>query len=208
MESPLEPAGDGVDWDARYRAGDTPWDKGVAHPALAGWLSKQPLHGRILVPGCGLGHDVRAISSSENTVTGLDIAPLAIEQAQKYPKTGNESYILGDLFEPPSGWSGAFAWVFEHTCFCAILPGQRQAYIRQIHRLLKDGGCLLAIFYVDPGTDAGPPFGCSVKELNRLFSPGFEMVETQAGFPTYAGREDREILQVWRKKEGSFPDQL
>lgn len=208
MELPLAPAGDGVDWDARYRAGDKPWDKGAPHPALLDWLTNHSLPGRILVPGCGLGHDVRALASSGSAVVGLDIAPKAIQEAEQAPKAESETYVIGDLFDPPSSWVGSFDWVFEHTCFCAIQPEQREAYALQIHRLLKNRGCLLAIFYVDPGVEEGPPFGCSVKELDRLFSSSFEMVETRAGFATYAGREGAEILQVWRKKEGTSPAQL
>ncbi|MFM8766042.1 MAG: thiopurine S-methyltransferase, partial [Spartobacteria bacterium] len=60
MASHSAHAGGGVDWNTRYVAGDTPWDKGTAHPALVARLQNQPLKGSVLVPGCGAGHDVRA----------------------------------------------------------------------------------------------------------------------------------------------------
>jgi len=41
---PSDPGGSaGRDWEARYQAGDTPWDKGRAHPALVQWLSENRL---------------------------------------------------------------------------------------------------------------------------------------------------------------------
>ena len=46
-----------MDWNLRYEEGDTPWDKGGAHPVLADMLSRRPFSGRVLVPGCGRGHE-------------------------------------------------------------------------------------------------------------------------------------------------------
>ena len=64
-----------TDWEQRYQTGDTPWDKGAPHPALVDFLKTEPLHGKILVPGCGLGYDVRAIATKDNEVVGVDVAP-------------------------------------------------------------------------------------------------------------------------------------
>ena len=56
-----------TDWNERYRQGDTPWDKGRASPALLAWLNQNPgiMTGTVLIPGCGTGHDVRAIANTE-----------------------------------------------------------------------------------------------------------------------------------------------
>src|SRR4051812_24184265 len=94
-----------TDWETRYEMGDTPWDKGAAHPGLLAFLKAgvpdggsisqeaqealKALGGNVLVPGCGLGADVRAIASapglaarSETTeVLGADIAPSALRRA-------------------------------------------------------------------------------------------------------------------------------
>lgn len=185
-----------TDWEHRYLSGDTPWEKGEGHPALAAWLERNTFRGRVLVPGCGLGHDVRLLASQGAEVVGLDIAPSAIAAADKYPRAGNETYEAGDFFEPPAGWIGAFDGIFEHTCFCAIDPSQRAAYARSAARLLRPGGRLLAIFYLDPGTDEGPPFGCTTTELDALFSPGFRLIEERISLPTHPGREGGEILRM------------
>src|SRR5512134_995590 len=70
-----------TNWDARYAHRDTPWDKGMAHPALVRFVTAHPLEGRILVPGCGTGHDVRAIATPSNYPVGLDISERAIRTA-------------------------------------------------------------------------------------------------------------------------------
>ena len=51
-----------TDWEAHYQANDTPWDKGEPSPGLVDWLAAHPAvpRGTVLVPGCGMGHDVRA----------------------------------------------------------------------------------------------------------------------------------------------------
>jgi hypothetical protein len=51
------------DWNAAYEGGETPWDKGYASPPLIEFLNFQPISGRVLVPGCGAGHDVRALAA-------------------------------------------------------------------------------------------------------------------------------------------------
>ena len=51
------------DWEACYRNNETPWDKGTAAPPLEELVDEYGsvvfLGGQVLVPGCGLGHDVR-----------------------------------------------------------------------------------------------------------------------------------------------------
>ena len=133
MESRSVAAGSDVDWDQFYRQGETPWEKGAPHPALIEWINENPLRGRVLVPGCGFGHDVRALAAAGAEVLGLDIAPFAIAAARAFPRCGHESYILADLFDP-GAVRGKFDWVFEHTCFCAIQLDRRGEYARASRR--------------------------------------------------------------------------
>lgn len=199
MAFPSDPAGAGVDWEARYVAGDTPWDKGRPHPGLVTWLRSHPLEGRILVPGCGAGHDVRALSlNPQASVIGFDLAPSAIRVAEAFPSVGSEAYRLGDFLQGEAG--GGFDGLFEHTCFCAIDPSRRADYARVAAAAVVSGGWFLAIFYQDPGHESGPPFGCTVEELDALFGKAFELVESAGGFETFDGREGRELLRLFLRK--------
>jgi SAM-dependent methyltransferase len=95
-----------TNWDARYAHRDTPWDKGMAHPAIVKYVASHPLEGRILVPGCGTGHDVRAIATPSNFPVGLDISERAIRTARSFAKVGNETFVCGDLFSMPAAQYG------------------------------------------------------------------------------------------------------
>ncbi len=193
--------GSAMDWEERYLAGDTPWEKGQAHPALVAWLERNTLPGRILVPGCGSGHDVRALAAHLAEVTGLDVAPSAVAAAQQVPCVARETYLVGDFFHLPASWSGAFDGLFEHTCFCAINPADRSAYVESAAAVLRPGGLFLGIFYLDPGHDEdGPPHGCTKAELDALFSPDFALVSEETASPTHPGREGRELLRVLRRR--------
>ena len=196
MESRSVAVGSDVDWEQLYREGETPWEKGAPHPALIRWLNENPLSGRVLVPGCGFGYDVRALAATGAEVVGLDMAPFAIAAAGKFPRCGRESYVVGDLFDP-GVMRGTFDWIFEHTCFCAIRPDRREEYASRVAALIEPGGCFLAIFFLNPDHDEeGPPYGCHVDELDALFSPRFELISEQGNLPTYPGREGRELLRL------------
>jgi methyl halide transferase len=198
-----------MDWEQRYRLGETPWDKGAPAPPLMEWiLTRGAMRGNILVPGCGLGHDARAIVKAcpEARIVGLDVAASAIHQARQFALSGRESYQVANLFDLPAALTNHFEWVFEHTCFCAIQPQQRPDYVRGVVRALRPEGALLAIFFLnpwDPGEapeEGGPPFPVTRRELDNLFSKHFDLVEEFRPQTAYPGREGREIIRLLRKR--------
>jgi SAM-dependent methyltransferase len=189
----------GMDWNRRYEENDTPWDKGSAHPVLRDLLTHGALAGRVLVPGCGSGHDVRELAQRGLEVVGLDVAPLAIERAEAHPPAGGENYRLADFFDLPADLRGSFDGVFEHTCFCAIDPARRPDYVAAAAQALRPGGRLLAVFYAEPDHDEGPPFGCTKAELDGLFGGRFRLLSEQREIPTYPEREGRELLRLYER---------
>jgi SAM-dependent methyltransferase len=178
----------------------------VAAPPLIDFLARHPIKGEILVPGCGTGHEVRALASQDfhqTTVIGLDLAETAITLAQGIPLVGQEMYVQGDLFALPSSWNGRFDWVVEHTCFCAIDPTLRADYMRAIAQVLKPGGQYFAIFFMTPDAEQGPPFGTTMEEISQHFDPSFELLEEWVPPRTFEGREGRELCQLRRlRKDG------
>ncbi len=189
-----------TDWEEAYQRRETPWEKGKPHPGLEDFLAENgPLAGEIFVPGCGSGHDVRALVTPDNHVVGVDLAPFAIKKARARPSIAGEEYLLADLFALPAEMDGRFDWVFEHTCFCAIAPALRKDYVTTIVRLLKPQGRLLAIFFLNPDHDEdGPPYRVSTAELKDFFGADFNLEREWVPARTHPGREQRELMRVLR----------
>jgi phosphoglycolate phosphatase-like HAD superfamily hydrolase len=191
-----------TDWEALYQARDTRWDKGEPTPALVDFLREHPEFvaqgGTVAVPGCGRGHDARAWAKAGFHAQGFDFAPTAIAEANAADNTGLEaSFYQADFLagKPPR----PFDWLFEHTLFCAIPPARRDDYVRSVARWVSPGGHYLAVNYLQPQDEFGPPFGATVSELLARFSPQFELVKhwVPRSFP---GRTGRERCFLWRRR--------
>jgi SAM-dependent methyltransferase len=163
------------------------------------YLGRHPVKGRILVPGCGRGHDVRMLAGQGAEVVGLDISSKALEMAWAIESVGRETYLAGDLLDPNADF-GRFDLIFEHTCFCAIDPSDRKEYVRVVHRALEPGGHLLAIFFMFIEDPEGPPFPVDTDEIDNLFGDAFETLETWVPSEAYPERENREQMRLMRRK--------
>jgi SAM-dependent methyltransferase len=195
------------DWESCYKAGDTPWEKGEAAPPLREVMERHGTSlwgaGAVLVPGCGFGHDVRAIAAAGVPVLGLDIAETAVLKARETPCSGPASFEAGDFLDPAWQESRGFSAIWEHTCFCALPPVLRESYAAAAANLLPPGGIFAGVFYLtpnDPGEEGdGPPFNVSIAELDALFGPCFERIDGWVPQRTYPGREGREWVGIFRK---------
>lgn len=198
-----------VDWEQRYRRGETRWEKGSPAPPLTEFLARRPMMGDVLVPGCGTGHDVRAIAACGASVLGIDIAPSAIRIAREHPRVRDERYEIGDFLQPGAPF-GHFDWLFEHTLFCAIDVDRRQDYASAVVGSLRPGGFFLAIFYLDPAhTEPGePPYPVSTEEIDDLFGADFSLIEEWTPHLSHPGREERERVRLMRLKTKESPPRL
>jgi SAM-dependent methyltransferase len=188
-----------TDWEARYQSGDMPWEKGAPSPGLVDFLAmNRNLTGEaVCVPGCGTGHDVREWAKAGFRVYGYDLAPSAIRLSQVQTQAAGlqAEFRLADFLrdEPPF----QFDWIFEHTLFCAIDPGERELYVQAVLRWLRPGGQYLAVNYLIPDT-AGPPFGTTREELIERFSPHFGLLSEWVP-RSYPNRTGLERMLWWRK---------
>ncbi len=190
-----------TDWEQLYQTGDTHWDKGEPSPGLVDFLatSAHRPRARVLVPGCGTGHDVRAWAAAGWTATGLDLAPSAIQLARERTQAAglNAEFQLTNFLE--SAPATPFDWIFEHTLFCAIQPARRDDYVRAILRWLKPGGQFLAVHYMLRDQPDGPPHGCTQQELMERFLPHFTL--QQGWVPrSYSNRTGLELMLWWQRR--------
>jgi len=203
-----------VDWDRRYREGSDGWELGRPAPPVAAFLQGDPLAprppGLVLVPGCGRGHEARLLACLGFETVGLDISGEALRQARHLH--GDDPprllWLQANLLDAEALAAaglgpGSLAGVVEHTCFCAIDPALRPAYLETVTRLLAPGGWLLGLFWCH-GRAGGPPYGADPGELARqLGQAGLvrELWTPACGSAT--GRDgtvrDNEWLGFWRR---------
>lgn len=167
-------------WEERFKAQQTPWDRGSVHPRLTHWradgsLDPRTLDGAIGVPGCGSGHEVAALAEAGFDVVAIDYAAAAIELTrQRLAAAGSTAKLaLADVL----AWQPAapLAAVYEQTCLCALHPDHWVAYAAQLHRWLRPGGRLFALFLqirrdgAAQGLIEGPPYHCDIHAMRALF---------------------------------------
>ena len=164
-------------WQSRFESGQTPWDRGQAHPQLKAWLEEGLLQGvlGVAVPGCGSGHEVLLLAQAGIAVLGLDYTPAAVALLrQRLDKAGLRAEVeLADVLE----WQPRqpLDLVYEQTCLCALHPDQWRRYADQLHAWLRPGGRLLALFMQaqrDSGAQGrieGPPYHCDIHAMRALF---------------------------------------
>jgi methyl halide transferase len=156
--------------------------------------------GKTLVPGCGFGHDCVELARRGFAVTGLDISSRAVVEAAKLARAEGirVTYRRGDFLKLDARYRSRFDWLFEHTCFCAIDPAQRDRYVHAAATALRPGGLFLGIFYnIQP--KSGPPFGTTREELLDRFRPHFRFILSTIP-RSYPNRIGKELLMLWRKK--------
>ena len=149
-----------TDWEKRYADEDTPWDKGEPAPGLIDWLKNQTLDpdARVLVPGCGRGHDANAWAQAGFETTGLDLSNLAVTEARElYQSQPSLAFFSGDFLDDSP--EQPFDLVFEHTLFCAIDPARRDEYAKALDRWLKPGGLSLPFISLFPRSRTVPLSG-------------------------------------------------
>ncbi len=163
-------------WNGRFQSGDTPWDRGDVNPQLEPWLLDGTLRPcRILVPGCGSGHEVVALALAGFAVTALDFAPEALARTSARLQAANASAALVEA--DALAWRPAqpFDAVYEQTCLCALYPDRWRGYADQLHHWIVPGGRLYALFAQMPrpgaaeGSIEGPPYHCDINAMRALF---------------------------------------
>lgn len=185
-------------WDERYRQRDTPWDLDGASPIIQRLASRLLSPGaRVLVPGCGLGHDAAALAKAGMVVVGLDLSPTAVERAsERHAGVPRLEFHRGDFFEVGTAL-GRFDAVIEHTCYCAVGPELNPLYVDAAAQLLTDQGLVFGAFLNFEG--GGPPYGTDPDTLQRLFSRQFETVELTLVDETFSPRSFPQMEAVFRR---------
>jgi len=177
--------------------------------------------GRALVPGCGRGYDVTALSHEKRYVLGLDISTTAIEAARRRLETLSTSDCANRenaIFSTESFFDldttleeNKFDFIYDYTFLCALDPSIREDWANKMAALLRPGtGELLTLIYPIMELEGGPPFKVSMQLFEELLLPrNFECLELQM-LPSelcHPGRDGTDPSRLaftavgrWRKK--------
>src|SRR3989338_3109073 len=189
-------------WVDVYAKEGTPgWDLAAPSPVLVDMLPRLKLpKSRILVLGCGEGHDAAFFAQAGHLVTAVDFSKEAIFRGkQKYENLTNLNFYESDIFHLPQEWNNSFDLIFEHTCFCAIPPDQRSEMVRLWRRMLHEQGQLMAVFYVMEKR-AGPQFGATEWEIRKHLEKFFHFLFWSRWRQSIATRLGRELFVLAKKK--------
>src|SRR5215510_6728110 len=149
-----------IDWNDRYRDGNLPWDTGQPSSELLRILSQDTIQPcRALEIGCGTGTNCVWLAQQGFEVTGIDLAPLAVERADKRADAAGVKvrFVVGDVLHLPE-LDGPFGFFFDRGCYHAVRRNAPEQYAPAVARHLASGGrgLILAGNAREPH-DPGPP---------------------------------------------------
>lgn len=189
-------------WTDIYNEGNPGWDLGEPAVAFKDMIQRIKLpKSRILVLGCGSGHDAALFAEAGHVVTAVDFSAGAIQKAKSlYGHVENMSFVQQDIFTLPHEWNETFDVIVEHTCFCAIDPDRRKEMVKLWRRLLHEEGQVMGVFFAMLKR-AGPPYGSSEWEIRELLKNSFHFLFWGRWRESIPRREGRELFILAKKKK-------
>lgn len=185
-------------WGNRYVGNDIPWDAGsITKPiqAFADGLTDKSL--KILIPGCGNAYEAEYFfrKGFVNTFI-LDYAPAAVENfTKRVPEFPKEQALCEDFFTH----EGQYDLIIEQTFFCALLPEQRESYVKKVHQLLRPSGKLAGVLFDAPLNTDKVPYGGTKEEYLPLFKKYFDKLKLEPCKNSIKPREGSELFILAEK---------
>jgi SAM-dependent methyltransferase len=184
-------------WDTQYKAKSTGWDLGQISPPIKEYIDTlNNKNYSILIPGCGNSYEAEYLLQEGFTnITVIDIAPTLVEELkQKFADNSSIKIIQGDFFEH----KGKYDLIIEQTFFCALPPTMRQKYVWKMHQLLVEDGILVGLLF-NRSFEAGPPFGGSQQEYEKLFGSAFILLKMHVAPNSVVPRANSELFFEFKK---------
>ena len=137
--------------------------------------------GRTLEIGCGTGTNAIYLAEHGFEVVGVDISPLAIDNARSKAHGHCRFETVDFLSEAPLG--GPFNFVFDRGCFHTFDEDrERTLFANRVADVLVEGGVWLSLIgsTEGPPRDVGPPRR-SAREIMSAIEPSLEILQLRAG---------------------------
>ncbi|MDQ7798009.1 MAG: methyltransferase domain-containing protein [Candidatus Edwardsbacteria bacterium] len=152
-----------------------------------------PKAGKVLELGCGAGDVALLFAEKGYQVSGIDIAPTAVEWArEKALKAGIKAdFEVGDVTNLGRWKDEEFDIVIDGHCLHCIIGGDRAKVLKETYRVLKPKG----VFYVC--TMCGEP---RISEIREAFDPETRLLMFNGIVNRYLGKPGDIIKEL--EKEG------
>jgi SAM-dependent methyltransferase len=187
-------------WDDSYAGSDPPpWDIGQPQPAFVRLADRGLLAGQVLDAGCGTGEQTLLAASSGAEALGVDLSPLAIEQARgKGAARGVKArFEVADALNL-ADLQLTFDTVIDSGLFHVFDDASRARYVASLASVLRPGGRLYLMCFSDrqPGTFG--PRRVSQDDLRAAFGDGWTILAIEAStFDVNPGSFGLATTQAW-----------
>lgn len=110
-----------------------------------------PKGGQVIELGCGTGPILRWLNDRGFTGLGIDISETAVAMARDQSEGRRLRFRSADVCDPTLEGTESFDLVIDGHCLhCITTPLDRQALLRNAHRLLKPGGLFIVLTMCRP----------------------------------------------------------
>jgi SAM-dependent methyltransferase len=189
-------------WDDSYASGEPlPWDTGTPDPVLIETIGSCAIApGPALEIGCGTGTNAIYLAERGFEVVGVDISPVAVENARVKAQGRCRFETVDFLNEAPPG--GPFEFVFDRGCFHTFDEDrERSRFAQNVAAQLIGGGVWLSLIgsTEGPPRDAGPPRR-NAREIINAIEPSLEILQLRSSEFGVRGEQLKAWLCVSRKR--------
>ncbi|MCP4553336.1 MAG: SAM-dependent methyltransferase [Bacteroidetes bacterium] len=186
-------------WESVYQNKQHGWDIGYPSTPLKNYIDQLENKSlKILVPGAGNAYEVEYLFEQEfKSVSLIDFAETPIANFKKrIPRFPHSQIFKEDFFTHKEKYN----LIIEQTFFASLPRSKRLDYAKKMHNLLVTGGKLSGLLFNHEFNPDHPPFGGTIKEYRKLFSPYFKIKIMENCYNSIKPRQGRELFLVLIKK--------
>jgi len=186
-------------WQARWARSEIGFHLPEVNPYLQRYWPALglPEGARVLVPLCGKSLDLAWLAGQGYQVVGVELAQRAVEDffaehglkplvsdvgVFRHYQAGNLEIYCGDFFALSAQQLDGCTALYDRAALIALPADMRARYVAHLSQLLPNGcrGVLVSLDYDQAQMD-GPPFAVADDEVQRLFTPDWQLQELACG---------------------------
>ncbi|CAZ94179.1 methyltransferase domain-containing protein [Zobellia galactanivorans] len=190
-------------WTQRYKENNTGWDIGYPSTPIKTYVDQlTDKNLSILIPGAGNAYEAEYLwKEGFKNVFVMDVSEIPLEHfLNRNPDFPKAQLLQENFFEH----QGQYDLILEQTFFCSFPPtdDNRNAYARQMAKLLKPKGKLVGLWFDIPltGDMEKRPFGGSKELYLNHLNPFFKTTTFTRCYNSIGPRADNELFGIFVKK--------